>query len=328
MHAVPLWSPRATPGHAGVSRDSLISPLRRPQAVASPPTVSVVIPTHNRISLLPRAIRSVLRQSFSDLEVLVVDDGSTDGTARLLESFDDPRLRVLRFPERRGAPAARNAGIREARGAWIAFQDSDDAWLPDKLEVQMAALRSEPEAAFCYSDLLFLRGGRRRAIGSPPPPPAGTLVGPDGRDYAWTGIGTPSLVVRRDCFDRVGLFDETLPRLQDLDLVIRLGQKFAAVRVGRPLVDVDDDPGPRISASGIAMAQARRILLAKHGQKLGRRFQAHQRVLIAYGLLGAGRRLQAAGWLVRGAVWSLPVVLHAAGGRIRRHGGGQARHSP
>ena len=121
--------------------------------------VSVVVPTVNRREVLPRALESILGQTFSDLELIVVDDGSTDYTAELVER-DYPDVHFLR-QEDRGVRAARNAGIAAAQGEWIDFLDSDDAWLPEKLERQMQALETEPGHRFCHTDEIWIRDGQR-----------------------------------------------------------------------------------------------------------------------------------------------------------------------
>src|SRR4051812_4583959 len=108
------------------------------------PSVSVVLPTYNRASVLQRSIKSVLAQSFGDLELIVVDDGSTENIRSVASAFRDPRVIYIRIHHSRGAGAARNEGIRRARAEWIAFQDSDDEWLATKLEKQVAATRLAP----------------------------------------------------------------------------------------------------------------------------------------------------------------------------------------
>jgi len=107
---------------------------------AQPPKVSVVVPAYNRERLILHALNSVLAQTFADFEILAVDDGSTDGTIQAIQSCTDPRIRCLRHEKNRGAAAARNTGIQAARGEYVAFLDSDDEWLPHKLERQTAAL--------------------------------------------------------------------------------------------------------------------------------------------------------------------------------------------
>ena len=112
------------------------------------PPVSVVIPAYNRVDSIRVAVESVLRQSWTDFELLVVDDGSTDGTREAVRAIPDPRLRLIETPRNMGASAARNLGIEEARGDWVAFQDSDDEWLPLKLEKQMARLQAPGAPAY------------------------------------------------------------------------------------------------------------------------------------------------------------------------------------
>jgi len=118
------------------------------------PTVSVIISTYNRAHLIGRAIQSVLNQTYQDFEVIVVDDGSTDNTEEIVKSFNDPRIRYIRHEKNKGAAAARNTGIKAARGKYIAFQDSDDEWLPEKLEKQMKVFENAPpEAGVVYTDM-------------------------------------------------------------------------------------------------------------------------------------------------------------------------------
>ena len=114
--------------------------------MAASPQVSVVIPTYNRAHILGRAIDSVLQQTHRDLELIIVDDGSSDGTAALVRGIEDPRVRYV-HQQNRGVSAARNRGIAEARAEWLAFLDSDDEWLPQKLERQFSALRGVECAA-------------------------------------------------------------------------------------------------------------------------------------------------------------------------------------
>src|SRR5687768_5045704 len=114
------------------------------------PAVSVILPTYNRASLLTRSAGSVLAQSFSDLELIVVDDGSTEDVANAVAGLADPRVVYLRRDVRGGPAAARNSGVSRARGSYVAFQDSDDEWLLDKLQAQLAALeRSSHQMAVC-----------------------------------------------------------------------------------------------------------------------------------------------------------------------------------
>lgn len=123
------------------------------------PIVSVVIPTFNRGWILQAAVDSVLAQTFRDFELIVVDDGSTDDTAEILMSYG-PALRVVRQGNA-GVSAARNAGIRSAKGALIAFLDSDDRWLPDKLGCQVDFFNARPDAVICQTEEIWIRNGKR-----------------------------------------------------------------------------------------------------------------------------------------------------------------------
>lgn len=188
------------------------------------PLVSVVIPSYNRATLLPRAITSVLTQTFSDLECIVVDDGSTDQTEQVVAEFQDPRLRVIRLPDNGGGGRARNTGIQVAHGELVAFLDSDDEWLPRKLERQVARLREcgDPMATVAYCrcmvrDTLAGRMWRR---------PHRVYEG-DVFSYLLEGWNPTTLslfLVERRSLLAVGGFSETLPSAQDYDLWLRLAE--------------------------------------------------------------------------------------------------------
>ena len=181
------------------------------------PKVSVVIPTYDRIETLPRSLDSVINQTFSDWELIVVDDGSTDGTDEMILR-DYPAVRLHR-QENSGVSAARNAGVALTSGEWIAFLDSDDAWLPEKLEWQLSALANEPELRLSHTDEIWIRNGKR--VNQP-------------KEYAKSGGGIylrclplccicpSSVLLRRDLFDEIGGFDEILPVCEDYDLWLRI----------------------------------------------------------------------------------------------------------
>lgn len=193
--------------------------------------ISVIIPTHNRVGLLSRALRSVLAQSRPPAEVLVVDDGSTDGTEERVRT-DFPAVRYLR-QENRGVAAARNHGVREARSEWLAFLDSDDEWLPQKLALQLEALDRESSYLLCHTNEIWIRRGRR--------------VNPM-RKHAKAGgyifrnclplcvVSPSSVVVHRSLFERVGLFDESLPACEDYDLWLRVCSRFPILYLEEPLI--------------------------------------------------------------------------------------------
>lgn len=196
------------------------------------PSVSVVIPTYNFAAFLPGAVEGVRAQGREDLEIIVVDDGSTDETPAVLEVLakENANLRWFR-QENAGAAAARNRGVGEARGRFVAFLDADDLWLPGKLAAQFEALAEKPEAAFSYTDVTLRHPNgvdEDLACGVADQPLLLQLLG--GNLFA-----TPTVLARRECFEEVGLFDPSLRTGEDWDMWMRLAAHFEHVRVARPL---------------------------------------------------------------------------------------------
>jgi GT2 family glycosyltransferase len=194
--------------------------------------VSVVIPTFERVAVLPRALRSVRSQTRAAGEVIVVDDGSTDGTGEMVRR-EFPEVRYL-YREHGGVSAARNTGIGAARGEWIALLDSDDAWLAEKLERQLAALAASPEPRLCHTDEIWIRNGRRVN-------PGRRHVKRGGRIFSHClplcAISPSSALIHRSVFAAVGLFDESLPACEDYDLWLRITARYPVLLVGEPLVE-------------------------------------------------------------------------------------------
>jgi glycosyltransferase involved in cell wall biosynthesis len=168
------------------------------------PDVSVVIPTHNRSGLLALTLRSALRQHGVDLEVVVVDDGSTDGTAAAVERLADPRVRMVRHATPLGVSSSRNAGIAEARGRWVAFLDDDDLWAPDKLARQLEAAEAA-RRSWVYAGTVNVDDRLRVLEGGPPPPPE--RVPELLNRYNPVPAGASNVMVRADALGRVGGFD-------------------------------------------------------------------------------------------------------------------------
>ncbi len=197
------------------------------------PSVSVVIPTHNRARFITRALRSVLDQTFRAFEVLVVDDGSTDDTAGEVSRLEDPRVRLLGHPVNRGAQAARNTGIRAATGEYVAFLDSDDTWMPDKLERQITCLAAaEPEVGVVHAPCLVRVDDASLARAVEVPPLRGVIYA---ELLASPGPVFPTLLVRRACLDAIGPLNESLRAYHEWDTVIRLARHFAFEWVPAPL---------------------------------------------------------------------------------------------
>ena len=197
------------------------------------PRVSVVIPTRNRREFAQEAVASVLGQTHRDLELVVVDDGSSDGTADALRRrFPDPRLRVLEQPHR-GVSAARNRGVRETSGEWLAFLDSDDLWLPRKLERQLEELERRPEHPACYTEEIWYRNGRRVNPRRIHAKHSGWIFD---RCLPLCIISPSSILMRREVFEALGGFDESLPACEDYDLWLRLAARHPVLLVGEPLI--------------------------------------------------------------------------------------------
>lgn len=185
-------------------------------------TISVIIPTYNRAGLLPRAIGSVLSQTSPADELIVVDDGSSDNTAEILAAYGG-QLQVIR-QKNRGVSAARNTGIERAKGEWIALLDSDDAWLPRKLENQRAYIRSNPGIRIFQSRERWIRNGRRVNPKRKHYKPAGWIFKPSLK----LCLVSPSAVIfEKSLWQEVGGFDENLPVCEDYDLWLRIAKKYA-----------------------------------------------------------------------------------------------------
>jgi glycosyltransferase involved in cell wall biosynthesis len=198
------------------------------------PTLSVVIPTHNREKYLAQAINSVLRQSYRDYEIIVVDDGSTDKTAKLVASLSPP-VRYI-YQENKGPSAARNTGIINADGRYIAFLDSDDKFLPEKLEVVMKHMAKHPECHFLHSYYYNInKKGKRTKLRRPLDCKDKDMLRYHLLRRRFT-IRTSTVVVDRKCFDKVGLFNEDYPYSQDWDMWLRLAKYYKADCIKKPLV--------------------------------------------------------------------------------------------
>jgi glycosyltransferase involved in cell wall biosynthesis len=198
------------------------------------PAVSIIIPTYNRASLLGSAIHSVLNQTFPDFEVIVVDDCSSDDTAITVQGIDDQRVRYIRLDNNKGAAIARNRGIAVARGRYIAFQDSDSEWLPEKLDKQMKVIAgSSSDVVIVYTGCWKVYGDRKTYL------PYKRIRAREGNIHEslfWENfLDTPALLVKRECFDKVGMFDERLQRFQDWELCLRLSRHYSFRLIDEPL---------------------------------------------------------------------------------------------
>lgn len=204
------------------------------------PQVSIITPTYNRADLLERALRSVLEQTFADFEIIVVDDASEDHTRHVVRSFQDPRIQYARLQQNVGAAAARNAGLRQARGAFIAFQDSDNEWFRDKLRKQMHAFAGEPRTTGVVYGGIWRIGDNERTY-VPRNRRGITRYKKEGNIHAELLAGNfidlSAAVVRKECFLKCGGFDERLPCLQDWDLWLRIASEYDFSYLKEPLLN-------------------------------------------------------------------------------------------
>jgi len=272
------------------------------------------------------AVESVLRQTHGALEVIVVDDASTDATASVVEAMEDPRLHLVRHETNRGGAAARNTGARAARHDWIAFQDSDDEWLPRKLELQLAALRRlGPDAIGAYCGMI--RPGPPRdgkldhaALGYWPRPRRGvSLEGELYRSLAVGGslISTQTLLVRRDALLEAGGFDETLEALQDWDCVLRVARLGPIAFEPEPLVIQRWSPNS-LTRSIRNRADAQAAIVARHEAEMAsvpaRLAEYHHQIASMRRRTGQHRESRAA---FLAALRRDPARLKAWGGLLR-----------
>jgi GT2 family glycosyltransferase len=206
------------------------------------PRVSVIIPTYNRAWIIKEAVDSVLVQDYKDFELIVVDDGSTDNTSDVLAPYGED-VRVL-FQENKGVSAARNRGVTEASGRFVAFLDSDDLWLPKKLSIQVEFFNKTPDALICQTEEIWIRNGIRVNPKKHHKKPSGMIFEPS---LALCLVSPSAVMIRRDVLDRAGGFDETLPVCEDYDLWLRLSSRFPVYLIEIPLIIKRGGHGDQLS---------------------------------------------------------------------------------
>jgi len=272
------------------------------------PTVSVVIPTYNRAHLVGRAIKSVLNQTYQKFEIIIVDDGSTDKTEEIIKTFKDERVRYIRNEKNKGASAARNIGIKVARGEYIAFQDSDDEWLPEKLEKQMKVFEITPEkVGVVYTGFWRVKNNKKIYT------PSNKITKKEGYIHKEiirnNFVTTQAVIIKKKCFKKVGMFDERLPRLQDWELWIRISKFYEFKCVDEPLVISYHTPNC-ISENKDAHIKAFELILEKHFLEIrrNRKLLAHYQYLIGNLLCRIGNMAQGRSYLF-GAIKSYPLNI-------------------
>lgn len=289
----------------------------RPLSSASRPLVSVIIPAYNRAHLLGRAIDSVLAQTYPHLEIIIVDDASIDHTKELVDSYQarDNRIRYLVHERNKGPSAARNTGLAAATGNFIAFLDSDDEWLPERIERHIEVFDRHPDCHIVYSPMKWVYSdGTTRVVGTD---------APEGRVFEQlllgNVVGNPSAcVIRRECFEKVGGFDEDLRYSEDYDLWLRLAKHYSFKKIPEPLV-LYYRHGDQLSTKGLkSKIDATYALLAKHKEDLDRQpptVVAHWQYTLGRLLLATGQGTEARTHLAtafRLAPWRLHHSLFLA----------------
>lgn len=240
------------------------------------PGVSVIIPTYNRWPMVGAAVASVLAQSFRDFELIVVDDGSTDGTSTELLQFGS-QLRYFR-QDRSGVSAARNSGVRQSHGRLVAFLDSDDLWQPEKLKTQVGYMEYFPEVRICQTEELWVRNGVRVNPRTKHRKPSGDIFD---RSLDLCLVSPSAVMMTRELFDCSGGFDESLPVCEDYDLWLRIARDNPVPLIEQPLVVKHGGHADQLSHSMWGMDRYRVIALQKllHSGIAGERRAAVLRVL-------------------------------------------------
>jgi len=197
------------------------------------PTISVIIPVYNQAQFLGHAMDSVLAQTWKDFELIVVDDGSTDGSGEVAQQYGS-RVRCVRKANGGGASAV-NAGVRVAKGSWIAILPSDDLWEPSKLQRQWGYIAGHPEAAFVYSDYSIVDVNGKKQRDTSHPVPSGRSRQ---RLHLLRGcfINGGSVLLRKSLFEEIGGFDEGNRYAPDYDYWLRVTERYPAVRIPEPLL--------------------------------------------------------------------------------------------
>ena len=198
------------------------------------PKITVVIVTYNRPLFIKEAIQSVLNQTFTDFELIVVDNGVKIPAKEIVGSFDDSRIKYIQNDKNTDCAGGKNIGMKNMRGEFAAFLDDDDMWLPEKLELQMRAFENNPEAGFCFTAVtqVFEHGTRDSVI------PNGVGDYYERALAKFSGFLAVTLMVRKKIIEDIGYMDETFPSHTDIEWVIRIAKKYKGIGINKPLVRV------------------------------------------------------------------------------------------
>ncbi len=266
--------------------------------------VSVVIPTYQHAGFVCDAIDSVLSQTYQDYELIVVDDGSTDGTMEIVAKYGN-QIAYL-YQNNKGSAAARNTGIRAATGEYVAFLDADDVWMPNKLELEVAFLDTHPSVGMLYSNYGYF-GDRLAPAGTGFdrwPPVSGHVLK---EIFLSNPISSSAVLIRKSCFEKVGCFDESI-FAEDTDMWLRLAARFEMDYLRTPLAKYRfHQENKHLLAGAILIGQvalrrkcleANKTILNKTDLKVMRRRYGEMLIGLGYWYLSQGLRREA-----RGAFW-------------------------
>lgn len=272
----------------------------------APPRVSVILPTYNRAHLLTGAARTVLSQSFTDLELIIVDDASTDETPATVAALNDPRVIYHRRSRNGGVSAARNTGLALARGEYVAFQDSDDEWVQEKLGLQVSDVDTRDGRTVSLGVVLRRLGATLRSW--PPPEAMGDQVGElPGWLMTTAAAYSQSILAPRELLLEIGGFDETLPAWEDWDLMLRLSQ-CARLSICEASMVISTRQPDSLTADTSRFGAIQARLLDKHAELLGRFPRAYAQLQYV-----AGRYLaQAGAWQAARHRFGSAVLLNPA----------------
>lgn len=279
-----------------------MSSVRGISGVMDKPFFTVVIPTHNRSTLLKRAIESVLTQTFENFELIVVDDRSTDDTASVVKSFSDFRIRYMMNTRIRGACGARNLGIFAAKGKWVAFLDDDDEWLPEKLNSQYKLLqKADRSIGMICSDYAIQKGKGQRPV-MVKNRPSGWIQ--DKLLYGYCIGCLSSVAIRTAVLHKISGFDERFPSNQDWDLWLRTAEVCRVTNVPNTLVKMHQEIRPdRIGQNSRAKLEGHILLREKYAKRIDKCLRLrhrHESLIFMFAVLEAEKRM---------ALKCLPLVL-------------------
>jgi glycosyltransferase involved in cell wall biosynthesis len=240
------------------------------------PKISIIIPTHDRAEFLRLAITSVLNQTFQDFEILIIDDASKDHTQEVITDFNDTRIRVIYNQVSKGAAGSRNIGIMNSNSEYVAFLDDDDEWLPEKLKLQTCLLDNSPSevGGVCTGCFTVEKvSGRVLSIDNPE---INSL-------YKGNFITTSSVLLKRECFEQCGLFDENMPTSSDYDMWIRISKKFSFKIIKDALLKyyIHED---RLTFNYEKKIRGLEILSEKHNDFLKNGYKEYSRLYLDLGV--------------------------------------------